>query len=150
MKKSVSLISAIIATVFASPAFADDAAIDVDSMVEEVSPKTYDAITPAIGSFDIGSLNGSRNIDFMATMTGHATPEYRLKLITQNFEADSSAGLAALIVPEEFAFRSNAQDTGVDAALPGRFLSSSTRSDFLSPSGPANRDKSSLGIRLGF
>ncbi len=32
MKKSVSLISAIIATIFASPAFADDAAVDVDSI----------------------------------------------------------------------------------------------------------------------
>ncbi len=119
-------------------------------MVEEVSSKTYDAITPAIGSFDIGSLTGSRNIDFMATMGSRAKTEYRLNLPAQKFEADSDAGLAALIVPEEFAFRSNAQDTGVDAALLGRFLSSSTRSDFLSPSGPANRDKSSLGIRLGF
>lgn len=150
MHKATKLLAATVATLIASPALADDAGIDSTAMIEQVKPQSIDAITPNIGAFSIASLNDPSISDFMATAPKMFEQGYRLTSVDENFANQSSAGFVALLVPEEFAFRSSAQDTGVDAALPGRFLSSSTRSDFLSPSGPVSRNKSSLGVKLGF
>jgi len=150
MHKAIIILAATVSAITAVPALADDAGIDRDSMVEQVKPRPIDAVTPTVRSFNIENLGMESTSSFMATTAGKLEQEYRLNLVRNGFETEPSAGLIGLIVPEEFAFRSNAQDTGVDAALPGRFLSSSTRSDFLSQSGPVNRNKSSLGVKLGF
>lgn len=150
MRKATKILATILAALITTPALADDAGIDSSSMMEQIKPQAIDAITPDVGGFDIQSLNDASTRDFMATAPAMFEQGYRLSAAEDQYANQESIGIAALFVPEEFAFRSNAQDTGVDASLPGRFLSSSTRSDFLSQNGPANRDKSSLGVRFGF
>lgn len=150
MRTTTKIMAATLAMLVATPALADDAGIDSSDMMEQVKPQAIDAITPAVDGFSIQSLNGGSINDFMATAPVMFEQGYRLSAAEDQYANQESAGIIALFVPEEFAFRSNEQDTGVDASLPGRFLSSSTRSDFLSQNGPANRDKSSLGVRFGF
>ncbi len=150
MNKAIIIFAATISTITASPVLADDAGMDSASMVELVKPRSIDAVTPAVTSFNIATLGIKSASSFMATEPGRFEQGYRLEVANGGFKNQSAAGLVSLFVPEEFAYRSNAQDTGVDAALPGRFLASSTRSDFISQSGPENRGKTSLGIRLGF
>ena len=150
MHKAIIILAATVTAITTVPALADDAGIDRDSMVEQTRPRSIDAVTPTVRSFDIKSLGMKSTKSFMATTAGKLEQEYRLNASRNGFETDPSADLVGLIVPEEFAFRSNAQDTGLDVALPGQFLSSSTRADFISQSGPVSRDKSSLGVRFGF
>lgn len=150
MHKAIIILATTVSTIAAAPALADDAGIDRDSMIEQAKPRSIDAVTPTVRSFNIKNLGMKSTSSFMATMAGNFEQHYRLNVARNRFETEPSADLVGLIVPEEFAFRSNAQDTGVDAALPGRFLSSSARSDFLPQYGQANRDKSSLGVRFGF
>ncbi|GAB5489547.1 MAG: hypothetical protein Pars2KO_31170 [Parasphingorhabdus sp.] len=150
MHKAIIILAATVSTIAAAPALADDAGIDRDSMVEQSKPRSINAVTPTVKSFNIKYLGMKSTSSFMATTTGRFEQEYRLNVPRNGFEAEPSAGLVGLIVPEEFAFSSNAQDTGLDVALPGQFLSSSTRADFISQSGPVSRDKSSLGVRFGF
>ena len=149
MQKYVPLAAAAL-ILAASPAQADDAAMDVESMMEQSETKIYQPITPDFGTFDISGLSANTDASFMATMSKQFEAGFRLNEPVANFDRDSSAGLAALIVPEEFAFRSNEQDSGVDSVNPGRYLSHSVRSDYLSDTGPAARDKSSVGVRFGF
>ncbi|MEP2988416.1 MAG: hypothetical protein ABJN65_15955 [Parasphingorhabdus sp.] len=150
MNKAIIIFAATVSTITASPVLADDAGMDSASMVEQVNPRSIDAVTPVVTSFNIASLGIQSTSGFMATDPKSFEQGYRLKTTNGGFESQPSVGLVSLFVPKEFAYRSNAQDTGVDAALPGRFLASSTRSDFISQSGPENRGKTSLGIRLGF
>lgn len=150
MQKAILILAATVSTLAASPALADDAGIDTDSMVDQMKPASIDAITPSIGNFKIENLGNNPRSDFMATAPAKFEQGYRLTAGQNSFSIEPSAGLVGLVVPEEFAFSSNAQDTGVDSALPGRFVSSSARSDFLSQSGPASRDKSALGVKFGF
>lgn len=150
MHKMIIILTATVSAITAAPALADDAGIDRDSMIEQAKPRSIDAVTPSVNSFNIKNLDMKSTGSFMATMAGSFEQEYRLNSARSGFEAEPSAGLVGLIVPEEFAFSSNSQDTGLDVAIPGQFLSSSTRADFISQSGPVSRDKSSLGVRFGF
>lgn len=150
MHKAITILAASLSTAIATPALADDAGMDSASLTEQAKSLSVGAVTPQIGSFNIRSLNGATTSDFMATAPKMFEHGYRLSSAEDKFENQTSTGFVALLVPEEFAFRSNAQDTGVDASLPGRFLSSSARADFLPKSGPVNRGKSSLGVRFGF
>lgn len=133
----------------ASPALADEA-MDVDAMVEHNLPEPVNAVTPIVSGFDVENIGSSTADEFKATITSQYQSGYRLSEPVARFDNGSSAGLVSIFIPEEFAYSSTAQDTGVDNALPGRYLSNSVRSDYLSETGPITRDKSSLGIRLGF
>lgn len=134
----------------ASPALADDSAVDTDDMVETLASSIPDAVDLPIGGFDLKTIQGSQNLDFMATMAAEYQPGYRLEKQTSAAGAPSTSGLASLLVPEEYSYRSNEQDSGVYPVIPGRFLSSSVRTDYLTDTGPAARDKSSVGFRLPF
>ena len=150
MHKAITIVAATVSTLTATPAFADDVSIDTDSMVAQAKPRSIDAITPSIGRFNIENLGSNPAGDLMASTPGNFEQGYRLDSDQNSFSIEQSAGLISLFIPAEYAFRSNAQDTGLNTALPGRFVASSTRSDLLSQTGPATRDKSSIGIRFGF
>lgn len=150
MRKAMIIVAASISTMVATPALADDSAMDSAEMVEQALPRSVNAITPAIGNFNIENLDNKSARDFMATSPRSFEHGFRLTTAQSPVESKLSGGLVGLFVPQEFAFGSNAQDTGLDNATPGRYLSASNRSDFLPKSGPAKNDKSSLGIRLGF
>jgi len=150
MNKSATLLAAVVAISISSAAYADDAAMDVESMVERTDTQSYQAITPIISGFDIARLGKQKPAQFMATMRSGYDQEYRLKQPINKFESDSKAGLAALLVPQEFAFRSTEQDSSVNAITPGQYVSNSVRSDYVSDTGPAANDKSSIGVKFGF
>ena len=134
----------------ASPAQADSA-IDTQSMTESAAPAPLvNAEQLPIGAFDLSGLATSSPADFMATMANRHKRDFRLKAEADpRFDGDQG-GLVSAIVSPEFAYRSSAQDSGVDAVLPGRFVSNSVRDDFLPDTGPAASDKSSIGLRFGF
>lgn len=147
---TVSILGTTVMMLTASPALADDSAVDTDSMVETMAPPAPAAVDLPIASFDLNAIPGSQNLDFMATTSAKVQPGYRIENQTSAAIAPSSAGLASLLVPEEYSYRSTEQDSGVYPVIPGRFLSSSVRADYLTDTGPAARDKSSVGFRLPF
>ncbi|GAA0467384.1 hypothetical protein GCM10009096_05200 [Parasphingorhabdus litoris] len=149
MKNSFIAAAAAIVSITATPAFADSA-IDTQSMVEIATPQKQQAVNLPISKFDLAGVANQQDHSFMATMTNTFEPGYRVKNEGASPTEQSSIGIANLFVPQEFSYRSTAQDSGVDAVTPGRFLSSSIRSDFLSDAGPAAFDKSSVGVRFGF
>ena len=149
MKNSIGIISALVAVSIASPVLADDA-MDVSSMVEQSQTTSYQPITPSVQAFNIANLSTGKKADFMATMANQYRPDYRLHQPVANFDKDSNVGLVSLIVPKKFAFRSTAQDSGVDAVIPGRYVSHSVNRDYTSDTGPAARDKSTTGIKFDF
>ncbi len=148
MKKEISVLAIALAAITSSPALADEAAVETQAMIETAAPKTYQAVDIPVQSFDLAGV--AKTKDFMATVTRGYKPNHRLQENNAGSYAENSAGPAALFVPEEFAYRSNAQDSGVDAVTPGRFVSQSVRTDYLSDTGTAAADKSSVGIRFGF
>ncbi|MEO0441362.1 MAG: hypothetical protein AAF067_10855 [Pseudomonadota bacterium] len=132
-----------------APALADDSAIDTHSMMEAAAPPTHNATSLPVSGFDLAALSGQQSLQFMATPESDYQPGYRIRETAAPAQA-SNPGIASLIVPEEFAYRSTAQDSGVDALVPGQFLSTSVRDDLQSDTGPAAWDKSSVGLRLPF
>lgn len=149
MKNATIATAAALISITATPAFADSA-IDTQSMVEAAAPQKQKAIDLPISNFDLAGVIGKKDYSFMATMAAEFEPGFRVKNGTSPFTAQPNAGLTGLFIPQEFSYRSTAQDSGVDAINPGRFLSSSVRSDYLSDAGPAASDKSSVGVRFGF
>ncbi|WP_422343075.1 hypothetical protein [Parasphingorhabdus sp.] len=149
MKNAIIVTAAALISITATPAFADSA-IDTQSMIETVAPQQFQAIDLPVSRFDLAGVTGSQNDGFMATMMETFEPGYRVSVNAEPILAEPNAGLTSLFIPQEFSYRSTAQDSGVDAINPGRFLSSSIRSDFLSDTGPAASDKSSVGVRFGF
>ncbi len=148
--KNISLAAATaLISITATPAFADSA-IDTQSMVETAAPQKHQAIDLPIRKFDLARLTGQQDPSFMATMATEFEPGFRVSNNTAAPATEPSVGLSGLFIPQEFSYRSNAQDSGVDAVNPGRFLSSSVRSDFLPDTGPAAADKNSVGVRFGF
>ncbi len=148
--KNVTLAAATaLISISATPAFADSA-IDTQSMVETAAPQKHQAIDLPISNFDLARVTGKQERGFMATMAAEFEPGFRVQNNEAPIAIEPNAGLSGLFIPQEFSYRSNAQDSGVDAVNPGRFLSSSVRSDFLSDAGPAAADKSSVGVRFGF
>ncbi|MEL6875375.1 MAG: hypothetical protein AAGM33_07825 [Pseudomonadota bacterium] len=133
-----------------TPALADDSAIDTHSMMEAAAPPTHNATDLPVSGFDLAALTGQQSLRFMATMESTYEAGYRISAASSPVASGSNPGIASLIVPEEFAYRSTAQDSGVDALVPGQFLSTSVRADLQSDTGPAARDKSSVGLRLPF
>ncbi|SIN82978.1 hypothetical protein SAMN02745824_1948 [Parasphingorhabdus marina DSM 22363] len=152
MTKAIAWTAATLMALTSSPALADDSAIDTSSMIEAaaVTPPTYQAADLPVSGFDLAALNSQQSPRFMATMESQYQAGYRIANITAPDLTDNSPGLASLIVPEEFAYRSTEQDSGVDALVPGQFISSSVRGELQSDTGPAARDKSSVGLRLPF
>lgn len=149
MKNVTLAAAAALISITATPAFADSA-IDTETMVETAAPQKQQAIDLPISNFDLAGVTGKQNHSFMATMAAEFAPGFRVKNTTAPVTAKPNAGLTSLFIPQEFSYRSTAQDSGVDAINPGRFLSSSVRSDYLSDAGPAATDKRSVGIRFGF
>ncbi|MEP2101925.1 MAG: hypothetical protein ABJP02_10495 [Parasphingorhabdus sp.] len=149
MKNVIIATAAALISMTATPAFADSA-IDTESMVEAAAPQKQQAIDLPISNFDLASFTGKQDHSFMATMADAFEPGYRVKDSGSPVTAQPNIGLSSLLIPQEFAYRSTAQDSGVDAVNPGRFLSSSVRSDYLSDAGPAAADKSTVGVRFGF
>lgn len=149
MKNAIIVTAAALISITATPALADSA-VDTDSMVEAASPQKHQAVDLPVTNFDLAAVAQPSNHSFMATMATDFEPGYRVNDELSPVAIEPDAGLAGLFVPREFAFRSTAQDSGVDAINPGRFISSSIRSDFLSDAGPAAADKSSVGVRFGF
>lgn len=149
--KKLALITALTVTGLTStPAFADSA-VDTESMIDIArSAAPVEAYSLPVNGFELSALKSDKTTEFMATMSDQYQPGYRYAALTEYTNTETGPGLASLLVPEEFAFRSNSQDSGVDAALPGRFLSNSVRADYLTSNGPASSDKSSVGIRFGF
>ncbi len=134
----------------ASPALADSA-IDTPSMLESASPApSVNAENLPIDGFDLSGLQPASPAGFMATMSASYQPGYRLKNTASEEFVGDRGGVVSAIVSPEFAYRSTAQDSGVDAVLPGRFISNSVRGDYLPDTGPAASDKSSIGLRFGF
>ncbi len=148
MKQKISAITLLLAATMSSPALADNSTSGNDAMVEASALPSHQAISIPVQSFDLSGVTNARH--FMATAETEFMSDYRLQKNDRYMFQKSSAGLAELLVPEEFIYRSTAQDSGVDAVTPGRFLSESVRSDYLANTGPAAKDKSSIGIRFGF
>jgi len=149
MKNITLAAAAALISITATPAFADSA-IDTETMVEAAAPQQHQAIDLPISNFDLAGVTGKQEPSFMATMIAEFEPGFRVQNNEAPITIEPNAGLSGLFIPQEFSYRSNAQDSGVDAVNPGRFLSSSVRSDFLSDAGPAAADKSSVGVRFGF
>ncbi|WP_109356293.1 hypothetical protein [Sphingorhabdus sp. EL138] len=149
MKNAVIVTAAALISITATPAFADSA-IDTQSMAETASPQKHQAIDLPISNFDLAGVTSKKDHGFMATMAAEFAPGFRIQSDIAPVAAQPDAGLTSLFIPQEFSYRSNAQDSGVDAISPGRFVSSSVRSDYLSDAGPAAKDKSSVGVRFGF
>ena len=148
MKKAISTVLIALAASAATPAFADDSAVDMQDMAKEVSSSQHKAIDLPVSGFDLTTLGSNR--EFMATMASEFEPGYRVVQQSEAFAPTANAGIASLFFPPEYSYRSSAQDSGVDAVTPGRFLSSSVRADYLTDTGPAAADKSSVGLRFGF
>ena len=146
--KNLVKIAAILTAMISVPALADDMGIDTSDMTETASPALVNAFDLSADGFDLSST--TRQTSFMATMAASLSPDYRLQNQGSGKYAENNAGIVSLFVPEEFAYRSNAQDSGVDAIVPGQYLSQSVRPDFLNDNGPAANDKSSVGLRFGF
>lgn len=149
MKNAIIATAAALISITATPAFADSA-IDTQSMVEAAAPQKHQAIDLPINGFDLAGVTGKQDHSFMATMAAEFEPGYRVQDDGSPVAAQPNVGLSGLFIPQEFSYRSTAQDTGVDTINPGRFLSSSVRSDYLSDAGPGAADKSSVGVRFGF
>lgn len=149
MKNVTLATAAALISITATPAFADSA-IDTDTMVETAAPQQHQAIDLPISNFDLARVTGESDRGFMATMAAEFEPGFRVQNAQAPVTTEPNASLSGLFIPQEFAYRSSAQDSGVDAVNPGRFLSSSVRSDFLSDAGPAAADKNSVGVRFGF
>ncbi len=149
MKNVVIVTAAALISITATPAFADSA-IDTQSMVEAAAPQKHQAIDLPISNFDLAGVSSNQDQSFMATMAPGFESGFRIENDVSPVVEQRSAGLTNLFIPQEFSYRSTAQDSGVDAVNPGRFLSSSVRSDFLSDAGPGAADKSSVGVRFGF
>ncbi len=147
--KKVLIIAAAFGSITAAPAWADSA-VDTDSMMTAAAPTQHQAIDLPIGNFDLAGVDRAQANAFMATMAESYEAGYRVPTALKAIPAEPSAGLTGLFIPAEFAYRSSAQDSGVDAVTPGRFLSSSVRADYLADTGPAAADKSAVGIRFGF
>lgn len=150
MIKAIAWTAATLMALTGSPALADDSAIDTDSMMEAAAPPKHNATDLPVSGFDLAALGGQQSLRFMATMESEYQPGYRISETGSPVVTSNSAGLASLIVPEEFAYRSTEQDSGVNALVPGQFLSTSVRGELQNDSGPAARDKSSVGLRLPF
>ncbi|QTD56794.1 hypothetical protein [Parasphingorhabdus cellanae] len=149
MKNVTLAAAAALISTTATPAFADSA-IDTETMVETAAPQQHQAIDLPIGHFNLAGVTTDQGYSFMATMVDIFEPGYRVQDNGARPASKPNESLASLLVSEEFSYRSTAQDSGVDAVNPGRFISSSVRSDYLSDAGPAAADKSSIGIRFGF
>lgn len=150
MKNVILASAAALISITATPAFADSA-IDTETMVETAAPPTqHQAIDLPISSFDLAGATTSQQYGFMATMADSFEPGYRIQNGPTPGITRPNIGVSSLLIPEEFSYRSTAQDSGVDAVNPGRFLSSSVRPDYLSEAGPASADKSAVGVRFGF
>lgn len=154
--KNITIVTAVALTaLFASPAMADDMAVDVDALMEAAEPQSYNAIDLPIGNFDLSAVSGTSGPGFMATMAEHYAPGYRIGQkygtlsVSEKTDSDQNIGLASFILPAEYAYRSRKQDSGVHALTPGQFISSAVRSDFISETGPS-ADKASLGVVFGF
>ncbi len=148
MKNAIIATAAALISITATPAFADSA-IDTESMVETAAPQQHQAIDLPISNFDLAGVAAKQKHSFMATMADAFMPGYRLPKNDIPSLSQPNAGLAGLLIPEEFSYRSTTQDSSVDAVNPGRFLSSSVRPDYLSDAGPAAADKSAVGVRFG-
>ncbi|MEM8919684.1 MAG: hypothetical protein AAGE37_12585 [Pseudomonadota bacterium] len=149
MTKAIAWTAATLMALTGAPALADDSAIDSHSMMEAVAPPTHNATDLPVSGFDLAALTDQQSLRFMATTESDYQPGYRIRETAAPVET-GNPGLASLIVPEEFAYRSTEQDSGVDALVPGQFLSTSVRDDLQSDTGPAAWDKSSVGLRLPF
>ncbi|MEO9469768.1 hypothetical protein [Parasphingorhabdus sp.] len=147
---TASIFSATVMMLTASPAIADDSAVDTESMTEAMAPSVPVAVDLPIAGFDLKAVSGSQNFDFMATAAKKNQPGYRIDNQPSPAITQPTSGLTSLLVPEEYSYRSSEQDSGVYPVIPGRFLSSSIRADYLTDTGPAARDKSSVGLRLPF
>ncbi len=149
MKNAIIATAAALISITATPALADSA-IDTETMVETAAPQQHQAIDLPISNFDLAGVATNQKHSFMATMADAFKPGYRVPNNATPILSQPIAGLTGLFIPEEYSFRSTAQDSGVDAVNPGRFLSSSVRSDYLSDTGPAASDKNTVGVRFGF
>lgn len=149
MKNIALAAAAALISITATPAFADSA-IDTQSMVETAAPQKHQPIDLPISNFDLAGVAAKQQHSFMATMAAEFEPGFRVKNNASPLTAQPNVGLSGLFIPQEFSYRSTAQDSSVDAVNPGRFLSSSVRPDYLSDAGPAAADKSSVGVRFGF
>lgn len=149
MKNVTLAAAAALISITATPAFADSS-IDTQSVVETVAPQKHQAIDLPISNFDLAGVTSKQDHSFMATMASEFEPGFRVRNNAAPIVVEPNLGLSGLLIPQEFSYRSTAQDSGVDAVNPGRFLSSSVRSDYLSDAGPAAADKSSVGVRFGF
>jgi len=144
---AASLVLAIV-TPIAAPAHAGDA-IDTEMMMETAEPTQYQAEYLPYNSFHLLQAGQKKEAKFIATMSGQFMADYRLNRLNKQ-ATETNSNLLDLVIPSEFSFRSGAQDSSIDATIPGRYQSTQLRSDRLSSNSPADRDKASLGIKLPF
>ncbi len=156
MKKNIAFTIFVASSLLVTPAYADSDISAQSSAVREIAKTNPHSFTLSPNQFDLSSVESAKPFSVVPVRLA-SEQEYRLiSSNNQDFNeaAFTTAGLtnalSAFGINEAQAFASLEQDTGVDALVPGRFISSSVRSDYIVDGTPGANDKSALGVKFGF